>query len=101
MRSGASRVVFEIMMLQHRSRMRHAPAHAGHARIAIGVRKIDVIACKNIVVIRAARGKNQRGDEDQFKTNEQASPESHESRMAKDNVKSKVKSRRNRLRCSP
>jgi hypothetical protein len=49
-------------MTNDRSGMIRTNPDAGHSRIAIGVGKINISTGKNVLIVRAARRKNERGE---------------------------------------
>ena len=55
------RKIFKRMVPQDEPRMLKAHSRARHARIAIGVGKINVAVNENVLMIRAARHENERG----------------------------------------
>src|ERR1700731_1497115 len=62
MRHSARRKILERMMPNDESGMLQAHSGAGHARIAIGVGKINLAVNKNVLMIRAARRENEHAE---------------------------------------
>jgi hypothetical protein len=55
----ALRKIFKLVMTNNQTRMLCAHPHTRHARVAIGIDKINVPSNKNVLIIRAPRGENE------------------------------------------
>jgi hypothetical protein len=62
------------MSPDNRARVFKANARARHPRIAIGINEIDLPTEEDVTVVRAARDKNQRADENEFRQEREAPP---------------------------
>src|SRR4029077_9644089 len=55
----ALRKIFELVMTNNQTWMLCAHPHTRHARVTIGIGKINVRSNKNVLIIRAPRGENE------------------------------------------
>ena len=73
MRRRARGKILEIVMTNYRPRPLEADSHPRHPRVAIGIRKIDIAADEDVAVIRATRRDDQRREENDLNSRDDAS----------------------------
>ena len=60
MRNRSSREVLKVVLPNDKSGMLRDHPRPGHARVTVGIQKIDLPAHEHILIIRAARDQDQR-----------------------------------------